>query len=90
MLSYSPYENIEKKDYPHMLVKTGLNDLQVPYWDPLKYVAKLRTYKTDQNQLLLVTNMGAGHGGASGRYDHLEEDAQMYAFLVSKCAPAQG
>jgi oligopeptidase B len=85
MLSYSPYENIEAKSYPHILVKTGLNDLQVPYWDPAKWVARLRSCKTDQNQLLLVTNMGAGHGGASGRYDHLKEDAQMYAFLIEHC-----
>ena len=68
-----------------MLVKAGLNDLQVPYWDPAKWVAKLRANKTNQNQLLLVTNMGAGHGGASGRYDHLREDAQMYAFVIWLC-----
>ncbi len=82
MLSYSPYDNVEAKAYPHMLVIAGLHDLQVPYWDPAKWVAKLRTQKTDDNQLLLVTNMAAGHSGASGRYDHLREDAQIYAFLI--------
>lgn len=85
MLSYSPYENIQPKAYPHILVKAGLNDLQVPYWDPAKYVARLRASKTDLHRLLLVTNMGAGHGGASGRYDHLREDAQMYAFVIDIC-----
>ncbi len=82
MLSYSPYDNVEAKAYPHMLVKAGLYDLQVPYWDPAKWVAKLRALKTDDNRLLLVTNMAAGHSGASGRYDHLREDAQMYAFVI--------
>lgn len=82
MLSYSPYENVEAKEYPHILVKAGLNDLQVPYWDPAKWVAKLRATKTDNNQLLLITNMGAGHSGSSGRYDHLREDALEYAFLI--------
>jgi oligopeptidase B len=82
MLSYSPYENVEARAYPHILAKGGLNDLQVPYWDPAKWVAKLRAHKTDANRLLLVTNMGAGHSGSSGRYDHLREDAQVYAFLI--------
>lgn len=82
MLSYSPYENIEAKDYPHLYVKAGLNDLQVPYWDPAKYVARLRTQKTDDNRLLFVTNMGAGHHGASGRYDYLREVAEQYAFIL--------
>jgi oligopeptidase B len=82
MLSYSPYDNVEAKGYPHLYVKAGLNDLQVPYWDPAKWVARLRAVKTDGNRLVLVTNMGAGHGGASGRYDHLREDAQVYAFLI--------
>jgi oligopeptidase B len=82
MLSYSPYDNVEAKAYPNLYVKAGLNDLQVPYWDPAKWVARLRALKTDDNRLLLVTNMGAGHGGASGRYDHLHEDAQVYAFLI--------
>jgi oligopeptidase B len=82
MLSYSPYENIQAKAYPNLYVKAGLNDLQVPYWDPAKYVARLRAHKTDSNRLVFVVNMGAGHGGASGRYDHLREDAQVYAFLL--------
>jgi len=82
MLSYSPYDNVEAKAYPHLYVKAGLNDLQVPYWDPAKWVARLRAQKTGDNRLVLVTNMGAGHGGASGRYDHLREDAQVYAFLI--------
>jgi oligopeptidase B len=84
MLSYSPYENVAMRAYPSILTKAGLNDLQVPYWDPAKWVAKLRANKSDNNKLLLVTNMGAGHGGASGRYDHLREDAQMYAFLIDE------
>ena len=67
-----------------MLVKTGLNDSQVMYWEPAKYVAKLRTLKTDGNPLLLKTNMGAGHGGACGRYDYLREIAFDYAFLLTE------
>jgi len=90
MLSYSPYDNVEAKAYPHILAKAGLNDLQVPYWDPAKWVAKLRAHKTDANQLLLITNMEAGHSGVSGRYDHLREDAQIYAFLIDTLgAPAE-
>lgn len=82
MLSYSPYDNLAAKDYPAMLVKTSLHDSQVMYWEPAKYVAKLRTLKTDHNLLLLHTNMQAGHGGASGRYDYLKEIAFDYAFLL--------
>ena len=82
MLSYSPYDNLKAADYPAMLVKTSLHDSQVMYWEPAKYVAKLRTLKTDKNPLLLVTNMKAGHGGASGRYDYLKEIAFDYAFLL--------
>jgi len=82
MKQYCPYTNLERKDYPAMLVKTGLNDSQVMYWEPAKYVAKLRTVKTDGHALLLKTNMGAGHGGASGRYDYLREIAFDYAFLL--------
>ena len=82
MLSYSPYDNLERGSYPAILVKTSLNDSQVMYWEPAKYVAKLRTLKTDDNALLLVTNMEAGHGGASGRYDYLKEIAFDYAFLL--------
>jgi len=82
MLSYSPYDNLQAASYPAMLVKTSLHDSQVMYWEPAKYVAKLRTLKTDNNLLLLVTNMQAGHGGASGRYDYLKEIALDYAFLL--------
>ncbi len=82
MLSYSPYENLEAKAYPHILARAGLNDLQVPYWDPAKWAARLRSLKTDRNRLLLLTNMGAGHGGASGRYDFLREQALNYAFIL--------
>jgi len=82
MLSYSPYDNLKAGAYPSMLVKTSLNDSQVMYWEPAKYVAKLRTLKTDAQPLLLVTNMQAGHGGASGRYDYLKEIALDYSFLL--------
>jgi oligopeptidase B len=84
MLQYSPYDNLQAKSYPAMLVKTSLNDSQVMYWEPAKYVAKLRTLKTDDNLLLLETNMSAGHGGASGRYDYLKEIALDYAFLLQE------
>jgi oligopeptidase B len=82
MLSYSPYDNLKPGSYPSMLIKTSLHDSQVMYWEPAKYVAKLRTLKTDNNPLLLVTNMKAGHGGSSGRYDYLKEIAFDYAFLL--------
>jgi oligopeptidase B len=84
MLSYSPYDNLKALSYPSMLVKTSLHDSQVMYWEPAKYVAKLRTLKADNNPLLLVTNMQAGHGGASGRYDYLKEIAVDYAFLLKE------
>jgi len=80
--SYSPYDNIEAKEYPNLLVTTGLHDSQVQYWEPAKYVAKLRDYKTDKNKLYLHTNMEAGHGGASGRFDALKEVAMEYAFIL--------
>ena len=80
MLSYSPYDNVEAKDYPHMLVTTGLHDSQVQYWEPAKWVAKLRVMKTDNNRLFLYTNMDAGHGGASGRFERLKEIAREYVF----------
>ena len=82
ILSYSPYDNIEAKAYPNILVTTGLHDSQVQYWEPAKYVAKLRALKTDQNRLLLKTNMEAGHGGASGRFKRHRETALEYAFLL--------
>ena len=81
MLSYSPYDNVEAKEYPHMLVTTGLHDSQVQYWEPAKWVALLRTKKTDQNNLFFYTNMDAGHGGASGRFRRLKEIAREYAFV---------
>jgi oligopeptidase B len=82
MLSYSPYDNLETNAYPAMLVKTSLHDSQVMYWEPAKYVAKLRTLKSDAHHLVLHTNLTAGHGGASGRYDYLKEIATDYAFLL--------
>jgi oligopeptidase B len=82
ILSYSPYDNVEAKDYPNMLVTTGLHDSQVQYWEPAKWVARLRVMKTDTNRLLLKTNMEAGHGGASGRYRRYRETAFVYAFLL--------
>jgi oligopeptidase B len=82
MKSYSPYDNIVAKDYPNTLVRVSLNDSQVPYWEGAKYVAKLRALKTDKNYLLLKANMGAGHGGASGRYDALKDVAFDYAFML--------
>ncbi|MDQ2833518.1 MAG: S9 family peptidase [Acidobacteriota bacterium] len=82
MRSYSPYDNLKGGEYPAMLVKTSLHDSQVMYWEPAKYVAKLRTLKTDDAPLLLHINMDAGHGGASGRYDYLKEIAFDYAFLL--------
>ncbi len=84
MKQYCPYTNVERKEYPRMLVKTAWNDSQVMYWEAAKYVAKLRAMKTDGNVLLLKTNMGAGHGGASGRYDFLREIAFDYAFLLGE------
>ena len=84
MLSYSPYDNVEAKDYPNILITAGLNDPRVQYWEPAKWTAKLRATKTDSNTLLLKTNMGAGHGGASGRYEALKEYAFEYAFVLDK------
>jgi oligopeptidase B len=83
MKSYSPYDNVETKAYPNMLVTAGLHDSQVQYWEPAKWVAKIREYKTDNNQLFLKTNMDAGHGGASGRFESIREDAGEFAFLLA-------
>ena len=82
ILSYSPYDQVQAQDYPPMLVTAGLNDPRVTYWEPAKWVAKLRELKTDNNELLLKTNMGAGHGGKSGRWNALYETAEEFAFLL--------
>ena len=80
--SYSPYDNVSKKNYPNLFVTAGLHDSQVQYWEPAKWVAKLRELKTDDNILLLRTNMDAGHGGASGRFESIREDAEEFAFIL--------
>jgi oligopeptidase B len=82
--SYCPYSNLERKAYPAILVRTSFHDSQVMYWEPAKYAAKLRARKTDAHSLLLKTNMDAGHGGASGRYDFLHEIAFDYAFILTQ------
>jgi oligopeptidase B len=84
MKNYSPYDNVTAKAYPVMLIRVSLNDSQVPYWEGAKWAAKLRATKTDSNLLLLKTNMGAGHGGASGRYDALKDTAFDYAFILNQ------
>lgn len=81
MLSYSPYDQIDRKDYPNILVTTGLWDSQVQYFEPMKWVAKLREYKTDNNTLIFETDMEAGHGGASGRFKRYKQTALEYAFF---------
>ena len=86
MLSYSPYDNIEKKDYPNILVTAGYYDSQVQYWEPLKYVAKLRDHWTSKNKLFLHMNMDAGHGGKSGRFTQYKETALEYAFILNLCS----
>ena len=83
MLSYSPYDNVRRHAYPAMLVTTGLWDSQVQYYEPAKWVAKLRSVKTDQNPLLLHVDMDAGHGGKSGRFQRYREFAMEYAFILS-------
>ena len=82
MLSYSPYDNISAQSYPHLLVTGGLNDSQVLFHEPTKYVAKLRRLKMDDHLLLLKMNMDSGHGGATGRYDGIRDTAFEYAFLL--------
>ena len=82
--SYSPYDHVEPKAYPNILITAGLNDPRVSYWEPAKWAAKLRATKTDNNLLLLKTNLEAGHGGPSGRYARLKETAFAYAFIL-KC-----
>ena len=83
MKSYSPYDNVEKKNYPNLLITTGLHDSQVQYFEPAKWVAKLRAMKTDKNVIIFHTNMDYGHGGASGRFDYLKDVALQYAFLFA-------
>jgi oligopeptidase B len=82
MIKYSPYDNVKTQKYPAMLVQISLNDSQVPYWEGAKFAAKIRAMKTDASPLLVKTNMGAGHGGSSGRYDALRETAFTYAFML--------
>ena len=82
MLSYSPYDNVTAQAYPNLYISTGLHDSQVQYWEPAKLVAKLRVLKTNNNQLYLDTNMDAGHGGASGRFEAIKEIAKEYSFLL--------
>ena len=82
MLSYSPYDQVESKDYPNLLITTGLFDSQVQYWEPAKWIAKLRDMKTDDNILMMKTNMEAGHGGASGRFERYKETALEYVFFL--------
>jgi len=88
MKTYSPYDNLRTAAYPTMLVKTSLNDSQVGYWEPAKYVAKLRTLDTGTKPVLFKCNMGAGHGGASGRYDALHEVAYDYAWVLNTLGAA--
>jgi oligopeptidase B len=82
MKSYSPYDNVKAQEYPTMYISTGLHDSQVQYWEPAKWVAKLRALKTDSNVIYLDTNMDAGHGGASGRFEALKELAKEFTFLL--------
>ena len=82
ILTYSPYDNIEKKEYPNLLITTGYWDSQVQYWEPAKWIAKLREHKTDDNRLLMDCDMEVGHGGASGRFDRYKKVALVYAFLL--------
>jgi oligopeptidase B len=89
MLSYSPYDNVEAKDYPNLLITAGLHDSQVQYWEPAKWAAKLRALKTDQNRLILKTNMEAGHGGLSGRFRRHRETALAYVFLLDLAEMAE-
>jgi oligopeptidase B len=89
MIRYSPYDNIKKQNYPNMLIEVSLNDSQVPYWEGAKFAAKVREMKTNDSQILLKTNMGAGHGGASGRYDALKETAFRYAYILSQVGLAK-
>jgi oligopeptidase B len=82
MLSYSPYDNVVAQDYPNLYISAGLHDSQVQYWEPAKWIAKLRALKINNNQLYLDINMDAGHGGASGRFESIKEVAKEYSFLL--------
>jgi oligopeptidase B len=82
MIQYSPYDNVKVQNYPNMLIKISLNDSQVPYWEGAKFAARIRATKTDNNPILVKVNMGAGHGGSSGRYDALHETAFNYAYML--------
>jgi oligopeptidase B len=88
--SYSPYDRVSAQAYPPLLVTAGLNDPRVTYWEPAKWVAKLRELKTDSNELLLKTNMGAGHGGKSGRFESLTETAEEFAFILWQMGLSDG
>jgi oligopeptidase B len=88
--TYSPYDNVKAQKYPAMLIETSLNDSQVPYWEGAKFAAKIREMNRGSEPILLKTNMGAGHGGSSGRYDALHENAFRYAFMLSQIAPGEG
>jgi oligopeptidase B len=88
MLSYSPYDNVSRKDYPALYVTTGLWDSQVQYYEPAKWVAKLRALKSDRNRLLMHVEMDAGHGGKSGRFQRYREIAMEYAFLLDELSDA--
>jgi oligopeptidase B len=84
MVQYSPYDNVKAQPYPNMLIEISLNDSQVPYWEGAKFAAKIREMSTSSNPILLKTNMGAGHGGSSGRYDRLKEVAFDYAYALTE------
>ncbi len=84
MIKYSPYDNVKAQNYPNMLIEVSVNDSQVPYWEGAKLAAKIRALKTNDSQILLKTNMGAGHGGSSGRYDKLKEVAFDYAYALKQ------
>jgi oligopeptidase B len=84
MIKYSPYDNVKAQDYPNLLVMISINDSQVPYWEGAKFTAKVRERMTGDSTVLLKTNMGGGHGGASGRYDQIKETAFVYAYALSQ------
>lgn len=89
MLSYSPYDNVVKQEYPAMLVTAGLNDPRVAYWEPMKFVAKLREMKTDKNELLFKTDLTSGHFSASDRYKYLKEAAFEYSWILSQISKSK-